>query len=117
MHPPEAGVAGPRQHCRSLKRGACQLFHQLLPIVGGFETDRHILAFDGNLRRQADLYFRRVLRGPLLEAGQLVRAADGECVAVFEGHRDRSMGTGRRWRARAKTGAADKAGAHIFLMR
>jgi hypothetical protein len=27
------------------------------------------------------------------------------------------MGTGRRWRARAKTGAADKAGAHIFLMR
>ena len=74
-----------------LQSGARKLFRQRLPVVGGFETDRHALALDGDLRRQAHLYFRRMLRDPLLEAGQLVGAAYGECVAVFEGHRDQSV--------------------------
>src|SRR5690606_1730860 len=71
---------------RILEGYAVQLSDQRVAVLGGFQPYGHGRALDRYLGRQGEGDARNVVGRPLSEAGQLVRAADGEGMGISEAH-------------------------------
>src|SRR5690606_10444554 len=75
-----------RRQFRGLEGCTFQLADERNAILGRFQAHRQGRALDRDLRRQGHGDARQVLERPLLETGQLVRAADREGVEILEAH-------------------------------